>query len=187
MTRTKGSEMGANGTRTETYSRLSPRDRQLRASDRDRDALAEILRQAHSAGRIDTDEFADRFARCLEAKTYAQLDQLIADLPTGEEVAQDGRWRPPAWPQTSWQPPSWSATPWSPPGANAANAATRHGPVAPFVILWAMITLVLLAATGGHILWIFLPIACIFWFSRSGRWRSRGPRRGYGDNSGHWV
>src|SRR5437588_11710964 len=52
-----------------------------RASDADRDATAERLRAAHGEGRLDTAELEDRLGRCYAAKTYGELDALIADLP----------------------------------------------------------------------------------------------------------
>ena len=72
---------------TKHYSRQTPQDRNLRASDGDRDAIGDLLRRQHVAGRLTTDEFAERYGRCLEAKTYAQLDALIADLPLDTEPA----------------------------------------------------------------------------------------------------
>jgi hypothetical protein len=53
----------------------------MRAGDRDRDAVAATLREQHVAGRLDADEFQERLERCLAAKTYGELDALIADLP----------------------------------------------------------------------------------------------------------
>jgi DUF1707 SHOCT-like domain len=81
------------------YSRRSgPRDRQLRVGNVERDAVAEVLRREHLAGRIDNDEFDERVARCLAAKTYAELDELISDFPADEQHARRvvGRsgWRP---------------------------------------------------------------------------------------------
>jgi hypothetical protein len=68
-----------------TYSmRQGPRDRQLRAGNDEREAVAEILRREHLAGRLDNDEFDERLGRCLTARTYAQLDELIADFPSAE-------------------------------------------------------------------------------------------------------
>ena len=65
-----------------TYSRRSgPRDRDLRVGNDERDAVADILRNAHLAGRLDNTEFDERLTRCLSAKTYADLDALIADFP----------------------------------------------------------------------------------------------------------
>jgi Domain of unknown function (DUF1707) len=58
-----------------------PRDRSLRVGDRERDAVGEILRQRHVEGRLDVEEFQARLERALTAKTYAELDGLIADLP----------------------------------------------------------------------------------------------------------
>jgi hypothetical protein len=77
-----------------------PRDRSLRVSDKERDAVSKILQGAHGEGRLDGDEFQTRLERCLRAKTYADLDELIADFPReGVEVVPTGQrrgWR--AWP-----------------------------------------------------------------------------------------
>lgn len=62
-----------------------PRDRNLRAADADRDAVAGTLREQHLAGRIDTDELQERIDRCYAAKTYADLDALVDDLPAEEQ------------------------------------------------------------------------------------------------------
>jgi hypothetical protein len=77
-----------------------PRDRSLRVGDRERDAVGELLRRHHLEGRLDSDEFQARLGRCLSAKTYAELDELLVDLPReGEERrrrAKPAEWRP--WP-----------------------------------------------------------------------------------------
>jgi hypothetical protein len=81
------------------YSRRSgPRDRQLRVGDAEREAVAEILRREHLAGRLDNEEFDERIERCLAAKTYSELDELIRDLPVDEPrlLAARSGWRP--WP-----------------------------------------------------------------------------------------
>ena len=72
-----------------------PYDRSLRAADSDRESVAAILREQHVAGRIDDDELQDRIERCYTAKTYADLDAVIADLPH-EEPAVTSRGRPAA-------------------------------------------------------------------------------------------
>ena len=80
--------------------RSGPRDRTVRVGDKERDAVSDILRQRHLEGRLDADEFHARLDRCLAAKTYAELDELIADLPREETGRARGRqswtWRP--WP-----------------------------------------------------------------------------------------
>jgi hypothetical protein len=58
-----------------------PQDRSLRAADADRESLAEFLGEQHLVGRLDTDELQERLDRCYAAKTYAELDTVVADLP----------------------------------------------------------------------------------------------------------
>ena len=53
----------------------------LRASDADRDAVAERLRQAAVEGRLDPDELEQRLHTALRARTYGDLDRLLRDLP----------------------------------------------------------------------------------------------------------
>jgi len=77
-----------------------PRDRSLRVGDKERDAVSEILRQRHLEGRLEADEFQTRLDRCMAAKTYAELDELIADFPREaserRRSEESWRWRP--WP-----------------------------------------------------------------------------------------
>jgi Domain of unknown function (DUF1707) len=54
-----------------------------RAADTDREAIAERLRIAAGDGRIDLAELEDRLSRAYAAKTYGQLQALVADLPSG--------------------------------------------------------------------------------------------------------
>jgi hypothetical protein len=53
----------------------------LRASDADRDRVIERLRQATAEGRLLTEELEKRLEAALSARTYGQLDSLLADLP----------------------------------------------------------------------------------------------------------
>ena len=52
-----------------------------RAADADRETVAERLRIAAGDGRIDLAELDDRLTRAYTAKTYGQLQALVADLP----------------------------------------------------------------------------------------------------------
>ena len=52
----------------------------LRASDSDREAVANQLRTASEDGRLDVDELDDRLAKVYAAKTYGELEPLTADL-----------------------------------------------------------------------------------------------------------
>ena len=56
-----------------------PRD--LRCSDADRESVAEVLRAAMSDGRLDYSELSDRLDQVYAARTYRDLEPLVADLP----------------------------------------------------------------------------------------------------------
>ena len=54
----------------------------LRAADSDREAVTERLRRAAAEGRLEPDELEDRVHTALRARTYGELDLVLADLPT---------------------------------------------------------------------------------------------------------
>lgn len=54
---------------------------ELRASDFERDAVADALRRHAAAGRLEVDELDERVARALGARTRADLTIQLADLP----------------------------------------------------------------------------------------------------------
>ena len=66
------------------------RDSSLRASDEDRERVAERLRKAAGDGRILAHELEERLARALRAKTYGELDSVIADLPGSRVGSSSG-------------------------------------------------------------------------------------------------
>ncbi|MFC5921965.1 DUF1707 SHOCT-like domain-containing protein [Micromonospora vulcania] len=53
----------------------------MRAADADREAVADRLRAALGEGRLDLHEYDERLQRAYAARTYAELDVLLADLP----------------------------------------------------------------------------------------------------------
>ena len=128
-----------------------PRDRSLRVGDKERDAVSETLRQRHLEGRLDTDEFQARLERCLAAKTYAELDELIADFPP---EGQSDRWDRQSW---RWRP--WPLL---------------------FPFLFLPLALVVAIAVGARLWWLAIPLFFLFvvrplaW----GAW-GRGYRRGF--------
>ena len=52
----------------------------IRIGHRERDAVAEVLQEAAGDGRLSMAELDDRLEAALQAKTYADLDPLVADL-----------------------------------------------------------------------------------------------------------
>jgi uncharacterized protein DUF1707 len=67
----------------------------VRASDADRDQIAERLRKATAEGRLLPEELEERLEATFSARTYGELDAVVADLP-GVTVRHRERPRPPA-------------------------------------------------------------------------------------------
>jgi hypothetical protein len=126
----------------------------LRASDADRERVAEALRRHHLDGRLDTDELQERLERCYGARTGGELAALLADLP-GEE-------RP------------------SPPHAPGGLPA---GAVIAGVVLVALVLATVGTIGHGHHPgpFPFLAVLLLLKLAWGGPWRRRatwGPRRG---------
>ncbi|NNN34205.1 DUF1707 and DUF2154 domain-containing protein [Streptomyces sp. S3(2020)] len=73
---------------------------ELRASDADREQVAEVLRDALADGRLDMEEFEERLEATFKARTYGELTPITRDLPTApgpavnliKEPVADGSW-----------------------------------------------------------------------------------------------
>lgn len=101
----------------------SPR-KDVRASDLDREHVAEQLRLAAGDGRLDFDELDERLGAAYGAKTYGELEPLIADLPSA---------RPPATARAVSQPAPRQRMPvggraFSSPAIAIFGGSTRKGP-----------------------------------------------------------
>jgi hypothetical protein len=73
-----------------------PGEAAVRASDVERDQVAEILRSAYADGRLTRDELDERITGAYAAKTRAGLRDLTGDLPGAIQAAVAGYGRPPA-------------------------------------------------------------------------------------------
>jgi hypothetical protein len=62
----------------------------LRASDDDREKLAERLRHAATEGRLSVDELGQRLDAVYAARTMAELDKLVSDLPVSRAHERRG-------------------------------------------------------------------------------------------------
>jgi hypothetical protein len=109
-------------------------DAELRASDAERSATADLLRRHHAEGRLDTDELEERIERCYAAKTRGELDALTADLP-GPHLRSRSRGR---------------------------RGYRPFLPVPLFPLL--VLLVVLSATTGAHALWLIWPLAFFTFF-----------------------
>ncbi|HZR49171.1 MAG TPA: DUF1707 domain-containing protein [Streptosporangiaceae bacterium] len=56
-------------------------DRNIRASDLDREGVVTILRDAHAEGRLTLEEFDERTTAAYAARTWGDLADLTVDLP----------------------------------------------------------------------------------------------------------
>ncbi len=66
---------------------------ELLASDADRDRAAERLRAATAEGRLTSEELEERLERAFSARTDAELEPLVADLPApARAVVRRPRW-----------------------------------------------------------------------------------------------
>jgi hypothetical protein len=124
----------------------------LRASDADRELVIERLRQAAAVGRLLTEELEQRLEAALSARTFGQLDALVADLPGRRLVAPRETRR------LAWVPP-----------------ALALAIVIPVVL--AVLAAVVLAVTGVLTMWWLWLLLGWFFFRRSGR-RIYGARYG---------
>ncbi len=74
------------GGRTRAFAAGGEREK-MRAADADRDRVVEFLNMAYSEGRLSKDEYDGRLENALSARTYADLDQLVTDLPAALATA----------------------------------------------------------------------------------------------------
>jgi hypothetical protein len=58
----------------------------MRASDADRDRVADALRDAYAEGRLDVEEHNERIDLAYKAKTLGELTPLLSDLPQRHTV-----------------------------------------------------------------------------------------------------
>lgn len=71
-------------------SEMDPRQR-LRAGDADRDAVLQVLQQAHAQGRLSIEELGERQDVVLRAKYLDEFNGVLEDLPEGRGLmAVDG-------------------------------------------------------------------------------------------------
>jgi hypothetical protein len=85
----------------------------MRASDADRERVANVLREAAGDGRLSMDELDERLDAVYAAKTYAELEPITHDLPGAGTT-----YVPPASPAVAADP------------ARFGSEATSHGAVA---------------------------------------------------------
>jgi hypothetical protein len=67
----------------------------IRASDAERQAVVDVLRQQYAAGRLELAEFEDRSERAFASRTRGELEVLLSDLAPPQPVRPAHRAGPP--------------------------------------------------------------------------------------------
>ncbi|WP_280718657.1 DUF1707 domain-containing protein [Kitasatospora sp. MAP5-34] len=62
---------------------------ELRASDADRERIAELLRDAYAEGRLTMEEHSERIEAAYQARTLGELAPLTRDLPTHRPISME--------------------------------------------------------------------------------------------------
>lgn len=116
-------------------------NRDIRASDADREGVVTILRDAYAEGRLTLDEFDERTTATYAARTWGQLQDLTEDLPIqpvlrAGDISADGSAQLPKLPPVR---------PEATPPALTRRRRVPDARVLPALIVWA----VLAAAAGA--------------------------------------
>jgi hypothetical protein len=147
----------------------------MRAGDGDRKQVADQLKTALDEGRLDLSEYDERIQRAYAAKTYADLDGLLDDLP-GTVPVQHAQIQPAA-------PAAAIGTPVDPRPSPGRQMAHWVGPYAGVILVCTLIWLITSVSSGQlqyfWPVWMLIPLVLgVFgqWFGDGGR-RDRRRRR----------
>jgi hypothetical protein len=117
----------------------------LRAADSDRERAADRLRHAAGEGRLLTEELEERLGTVFSARTYGELDAVVADLPAPDD---DRRHKTPLW----------------------VKATMAVAIMMAVIAVLAVFALVFIGLAGAWLLWVVLAWA---FFGRGGARGSR--------------
>jgi hypothetical protein len=164
----------------------------VRVGDADRDAIAAQLREHYADGRLTLEELNERLDQAFAAKTKADLNTVMRDLPQATRPAAGMPYG-----GTAWQGPAWPGPMATKPGQDYGNGGwggsqgnqRRCGQRNAFAPLMGLVWLVLILGSvflfglgGGD-----RPLAIILFFAALAlvkRLFGFGRRRGYGGPRG---
>jgi len=147
----------------------------MRAGDGDREAVAAKLKTALDDGRLDLHEYDERLQRTYAAKTFGELDPLLADLP-GTIPASKAQLQPTPPPvqesagrtAPNLTGPNWTAPNWVVP---------YGGVIAVCVLIWAISSFASRDLQYFWPVWMLIPLILGIAGQRSGRQSRRDRRR----------
>jgi len=127
-----------------------------RASARDRESAAKVLREAYAAGRLSVDEFGERIDAVYSPITCGELGELTADLPEGSALAGRASGRCP----------------------HHQRLEVYYEPKRPFAPLWGTVAIWLAIAAAAHV-FAAIPLVLLSVYVLAVAWRTK--RRRYRD------
>jgi len=149
----------------------------LRIGDAERDAAATDLGEHYAAGRLTLDELNERLDAVFSARTFGQLNRIMADLPGPGRLAWRTAWHS-AVPHAVWDPAIFpyahlgmAGTPWPaasrPDGSRQAGELEAPSTPADRAGRFAALSLLLIAM----LIWLFTALL----FARGGFYHTGGP------------
>jgi hypothetical protein len=134
-------------------------DDPIRASDADREAVVDTLREAFTAGRLTLEEFDDRMSAAYLGRTWGDLRELTTDLPSQPVLGTDvpvRELRPGAAVQASLPAPA------EDPGAeDDPPVPARRRPVAMLIPLAVWTLLVLHASAAPEVVFLLIAVFAV--------------------------
>jgi hypothetical protein len=126
----------------------------VRVGDSDREAVAAQLREHYAVGRLTLEELNERIDQTFAAKTKADLNTVMRDLP--HAATRPGPGLPYAGAgSTGWQGPGWSGPMSTRPGQGYDQGGRSRGPGGSFApllgVVWLLVILgsVMIFGLGG--------------------------------------
>ena len=113
-------------------------DRPIRASDKERESVVDVLRDAYTDGRLTLEEFEQRTSAAYASKTWSDLRELTGDLPVEPVLGAD-------LPQRQPRPVSVAQVVPSVPRPRQGGRDRPLGRLLPVIFVWIMIA----AAAGS--------------------------------------
>lgn len=131
----------------------------VRVGDADREAAAAQLRDHYADGRLTLEELNERLDQAFAAKTKADLNTVMRDLPPAAGVPSGGRaWQAPGWQAPGWPGPGGPMAPGpgqdygqgGPGGPGGPGGWGRRGAFAPLMgLVWVFVILGSMLLFGG--------------------------------------
>jgi hypothetical protein len=144
-------------------------DRSLRAGDDDRRRVADLLQAHYVAGRLTQSELEGRLQEAVEAKTLADLDALLNDLPDLGRPADD-------------EPAPTSRAERAEAAVGCGEQSFRRHAISYLLVIGMLVAIWALTSPGGYF-WPVWPMlgwgVGLAWHGLNGRTRPR-------HRDGHW-